>query len=193
MSALPKHREKIIRAAAKLFRQSGYAATGINEIAALSKAPKGSLYHYFPAGKEEIAEAALRYAGALVRDTLADLAAKHERPEAMLRAYATLLAGWMRASGFADGCPVATTLLELAPASPAIAAAGAQILGEWADVFAAALVRAGAPTERAARLGSLAIAALEGALVIARVERSERAILGAAEEVAELFRGATTA
>jgi TetR/AcrR family transcriptional regulator, lmrAB and yxaGH operons repressor len=191
MSALPKHREKIIRAAAKLFRQSGYAATGINEIAALSKAPKGSLYHYFPAGKEEIAEAALRYAGALVRDTLADLAAKHERPEAMLRAYAKLLAGWMRASDFADGCPVATTLLELAPASADIAAAGAQILGEWAGVFAAALVRAGASPERAARLGSLAIAALEGALIVARVERSERAILGAAEEVAGLFESAT--
>jgi len=126
-----------------------------------------------------------------VRDTLADLASKHERPEAMLRAYAALLAGWMGASGFADGCPVATTLLELAPASADIAAAGSQILGEWAGVFAAALVRAGTPPERAARLGALAIAALEGALIAARVERSERAILGAAEEVAGLFRGAT--
>ncbi len=59
--ALPKHRSAIIAAAAKLFRRQGYAATGINEIADAAGAPKGSLYHYFPDGKDQIAEAAVRF------------------------------------------------------------------------------------------------------------------------------------
>jgi TetR/AcrR family transcriptional repressor of lmrAB and yxaGH operons len=43
MSAPPRHRGAIVRAAAALFRRNGYAATGINEIAEVSGAPKGSL------------------------------------------------------------------------------------------------------------------------------------------------------
>ena len=64
MSAPPRHRGAIVRAAATLFRRNGFAATGINEIAEVSGAPKGSLYHYFPDGKDQIAEAAIRFAGA---------------------------------------------------------------------------------------------------------------------------------
>ena len=60
-------------------------------------------------------------------------------------------------------------------------------------MFAAALIRAGAAPERAARLGSLAIAALEGALILARVQGGDRAILSAADEVADLFERATQA
>src|SRR4051812_25766766 len=74
MSRPPRHRGAIVRAAATLFRRNGYAATGINEIAEVSGAPKGSLYHYFPNGKEQIAEAAVRFAGAGVVATLEKLA-----------------------------------------------------------------------------------------------------------------------
>ncbi|HCR78137.1 MAG TPA: TetR/AcrR family transcriptional regulator, partial [Alcanivorax sp.] len=46
MGARPKHRDRLVRAAAELFRQRGYAATGINDILGLAAAPKGSFYHY---------------------------------------------------------------------------------------------------------------------------------------------------
>ena len=55
-----KHLEKLIGASIALFRRQGYAATGLAEILANSGAPKGSLYHYFPDGKEGMAEAAIR-------------------------------------------------------------------------------------------------------------------------------------
>jgi TetR/AcrR family transcriptional regulator, lmrAB and yxaGH operons repressor len=47
-------RARLLRAAQRLFRKRGYHATGINEILQLADAPKGSLYHHFPGGKEEI-------------------------------------------------------------------------------------------------------------------------------------------
>ena len=61
-----------------LFRRNGYAATGTNEIVAVSGAPKGSLYHYFPAGKAEIAAEAVTYAGGVVEATLKALASPPE-------------------------------------------------------------------------------------------------------------------
>ena len=81
MSAPPRHRGAIVRAAATLFRRNGFAATGINEIVEVSGAPKGSLYHYFPDGKDQIAEAAIRFAGAGLVATLEKLEKEHEISE----------------------------------------------------------------------------------------------------------------
>jgi TetR/AcrR family transcriptional regulator, lmrAB and yxaGH operons repressor len=186
MSAPPRHRGAIVRAAATLFRRNGYAATGINEIAEMSGAPKGSLYHYFPDGKDQIAEAAVRFAGAGVVATLDKLAQEHDTAAAMIRAYCKLLAGWMAKSGFRDGCPIATTLLEAAPQSAGMTAAGREAFAGWCAVIARALIRDGFSKKEAARLATLTVSSLEGALILARVEASARPI----EDVAKALAGA---
>jgi len=180
MSAPPKHRGAIVRAAATLFRRNGYAATGINEIADLAGAPKGSLYHYFPDGKDAIGEAAVRFAGKGLVVTLEKLEAEHNSAASMLQAYCRLLAGWMAKSGFRDGCPISTTLLESAPQSERIAQAGREAFAAWSAVIARALIRDGLAKAEARRLSTLAISAIEGALILSRVEASAAPI----EEVA---------
>jgi TetR/AcrR family transcriptional regulator, lmrAB and yxaGH operons repressor len=50
----PDTRSRILTAAQRLFRKRGYHATGLNDILELAQAPKGSMYHHFPAGKESI-------------------------------------------------------------------------------------------------------------------------------------------
>ena len=54
-------KDLFIETASKLFSLKGYHATGLNEILKASKAPKGSLYYYFPNGKEELALEAIRF------------------------------------------------------------------------------------------------------------------------------------
>jgi len=176
MSAPPRHRGAIIRAAAALFRRNGYAATGINEIAEVSGAPKGSLYHYFPGGKDQIGEAAVRFAGAGVVATLEKLEQDHTSAASMIQAYCRLLAGWMAKSGFRDGCPIATTLLESAPQSKEMAAAGREAFAGWCAVIARALLRDGFGAVEARRLATLTVSSIEGALILARVESSARPI-----------------
>ena len=107
-------RDKIIRATAQLLRQRGFAATGLADIIETSGAPKGSLYHYFPGGKDDIAVEALRYAGEKVRATLTELAGEQPSAAAVMRRYGAMVAGWLADSKFRDGCPIATTLLETA-------------------------------------------------------------------------------
>ena len=186
MPAPPRHRGAIVRAAATLFRRNGFAATGINEIAEVSGAPKGSLYHYFPGGKDQIAEAAVRFAGAGVVATLEKLEREHDSAAAMIRAYCRLLAGWMAKSGFRDGCPIATTLLESAPQSAGMAGVGREAFAGWCAVIARALVRDGFSRVEARRLSTLAVASIEGALILARVE----ACAGPIEDVAKSLAGA---
>jgi TetR/AcrR family transcriptional regulator, lmrAB and yxaGH operons repressor len=50
----PDTRSRILTAAQRLFRKRGYHATGLNDILELANAPKGSMYHHFPGGKEAI-------------------------------------------------------------------------------------------------------------------------------------------
>jgi TetR/AcrR family transcriptional repressor of lmrAB and yxaGH operons len=99
----------------------------------------------------------------------------------------------MASSDFRDGCPIATTLLETAPRSAAIRDAGAVALADWARVFGDALRARGAEPLRAARLAALAVAAIEGALLQARVAESRQPLLDAAEELALAFEAAIRA
>jgi TetR/AcrR family transcriptional repressor of lmrAB and yxaGH operons len=182
-----KHRGKIVRAAAMLFRRVGYTATGMNDIVALSGAPKGSVYHYFPGGKEQIAHEALGYAGALVTHTLTDLARKCPSTAAMVKCYANMLVEWLSESDFQDGCPVTTTLLETASSMPSLSQLGRDIFGEWQAIFAAKLVADGLSEKRAASLAALALSSIEGALVLARVAREGTPIEHVAEEIGALM------
>ncbi|HAJ55397.1 MAG TPA: TetR/AcrR family transcriptional regulator, partial [Lactobacillus sp.] len=59
-------REKLVATAADLFQEEGVRATGLSKILAVSGTPKGSLYYYFPEGKEQLIKAAIEYAGAQI-------------------------------------------------------------------------------------------------------------------------------
>src|ERR1700743_1228840 len=56
-------RERMVRSAAQLIRRKGVAGTGMREIVTEADAPRGSLQHYFPGGKEELVSDALLWAG----------------------------------------------------------------------------------------------------------------------------------
>ena len=187
MPAAPKHRPGIINTSVTLFRRNGYAATGLNEIVDESGAPKGSLYYYFPAGKASIAEAAVEEAGRRVAETLKKLAAECEGTGKLIKAHARLLAGWMRQSGFRDGCPITTVLLELAPEERKVTEAGRKAYALRNDILQQKLIADGFPRRRAERLAALCTSALQGALIQSRVERSDAPILAAAEELADLL------
>ena len=96
----------------------------------------------------------------------------------------------MAQSSWHDGCPITTTLLEMAADDAAIRQAGQDAFAAWSEVIAAALCRDGVAEEEARRLAAFSIAALEGALVQARVEQDAAPIREAAAQLERLFRSA---
>ncbi|WP_321489386.1 helix-turn-helix domain-containing protein [uncultured Hyphomonas sp.] len=192
MAAAAKHREALLAASVRLFRQKGYAATGLAEILAESGAPKGSLYHYFPGGKAEIGAEAVALAGNTVAHTLEELAAEADGPGELMARYLDLMAGWMAASDFRDGSPITTTLLETVPEHEAIRQAGADAFDAWAGVLTESAVAAGIPLARAESLARFAISALEGALIQCRVAGNAAPLRLVAEELGALYAAAQT-
>jgi TetR/AcrR family transcriptional regulator, lmrAB and yxaGH operons repressor len=187
MPAVAKHRQPIINTAVTLFRRQGYSRTGLNEIVDVSGAPKGSLYHYFPLGKSSIAMAAVKEAGQRVAATLTKIAEESRSTGELLKRHAELLAGWMRASGFRDGCPITTVLLELAPGDRDVTEAGRAAYRARVAILSDKLIADGFQRARADALAILCTSALQGALIQARVERSGRPLEITAAELARLL------
>src|SRR5438270_13116353 len=99
---------KTLAAAAKLFRQQGYHGTALHDILAAGGAPRGSLYFHFPDGKEEIALATVALGAEAVRAFIAQ-AAEAETMDGFLITLARGMGANLEASGFNEGCPLATT------------------------------------------------------------------------------------
>jgi TetR/AcrR family transcriptional repressor of lmrAB and yxaGH operons len=176
-----------IAAAASLFRRQGYAATGLETILAASGAPKGSFYHHFPGGKEDLAVEAVRLGGRQVMERLAQAAAVSATAGALVTAAAAAQAAELHDSGYELGCPVATLTLELAGTSEAVADESRSAFERWAEPLAGKLRAAGRTSAEAAGLARWAIANLEGALLLARASRDASIITDAAEITARVL------
>lgn len=163
-------RIRMIHAAVPLLQRCGVLGTAFADVLAASGAPRGSVYHHFPGGKAQLAEEATAYAGSAISQGLE--ATLTEDP---LEAIGQLVDLWRqiaRASDFDAGCAVVAGALDPAPASGARRAAAAAF-ADWQRQIAASLVDRGVAEEIAAEFGTTAVAAVEGAVILARAERSD--------------------
>ncbi|MBL4741198.1 MAG: TetR/AcrR family transcriptional regulator [Sneathiella sp.] len=179
-----QHRKSLIQTTIRLLRRQGYAATGLNEILKISKAPKGSLYYYFPGGKEELAAISVTAASKTVLETLEKLEDTTASAPEFISRYCTLLMGWMELSNYAEGCPISTTLLEMVPQSDLIARAGRDGFTSWKSVFIRVFSRDGLKAQEAQEKATFLMAAIQGALLLSRVEQSSAPLKGVGNQKA---------
>lgn len=178
-------RRRAIKATGRLVQEQGYAATGLDEVLAVSGAPKGSFYHHFPGGKEQLVAEALTASGENIRrliDAVVDDAAS---TPAVVRAIGAFQADLLENSGFEHGCPVATVTLEVASRSERIRAAASAAYDSWIASLERALQRDGHPDP--ARVARFTLATLEGALVLARAAADASIVTDVAEDVAAML------
>jgi TetR/AcrR family transcriptional regulator, lmrAB and yxaGH operons repressor len=177
----------MVRAAARLFRAQGYPATGWRQVVTESAAPWGSQAHHFPGGKEQLGAEALSWAATgferAIRTVFAGV-----HPADAVRRWVAAAAAELAASGWRDGCPVATVTLETAHCSDALGAACAAALGSWHAALADALAGRGLAEPQARSLATLVLAGIEGALILARAERSARPLEDVGRELAAVLR-----
>ena len=181
----PDSRTRMIASAAELFREQGYSATGFRDVVEHSGAPRGSIYHHFPGGKAQLAQEVVQLASDVTARRIERAAADGD-PQAMLDAFAD---GWRRQlerSDFRAGCPVVAVAVE-ADAAPGVAAAATEAFERWEALFAQALRKAGIPRARAARIATLAVAAIEGAVIQSRAAHSAAPLDAVMREVGALI------
>jgi AcrR family transcriptional regulator len=177
-------RERILIAAAELFRRKGYTGTGLKEIVAAADAPFGSLYHHFPGGKEEVGLEVVRVAGGMYATMIPYLLAANDDLEVAIRDSFRLAGEHLEASGWQDACPIATIALEVASVNEPIRQATAEAFATWVEDCAELLRTRGLDEQAATTLGFALVTALEGAFVLARASRSVEPLERAGEVIA---------
>ena len=166
-------RERMVRSAAQLIRRKGVSGTGMREIVIEADAPRGSLQHYFPGGKEELVSDALLWMG--------DVAARRiqrcldglqvRTPGALL---ASILDVWRRdlvREEFSAGCPLVAAAADTATTSTQLRQVLQRSFDGWIEPLSASLEQLGVPSDRSGNLAIVVIAALEGAIILARIRQ----------------------
>ena len=190
MTEVGQTRERIAEAAAALFRRDGYAATGLKRISARSGAPFGSIYHFFPGGKQALAEHAIRTAGVAYGEHVSALLDSVADPVESLRHAFEAAASDLAGNDYADACPIATLALEVASSDETLRAASADVFTGWVDDGSAWFGRFVDDPATARWLAQSMIMLLEGAFLLSRTHRDPEPLRAAGRAIAELTRAA---
>ncbi|WP_020142923.1 TetR/AcrR family transcriptional regulator [Terracoccus sp. 273MFTsu3.1] len=182
-------RERIVYEAAQHLRRTGVAGTGLREVVSAAAAPRGSLQHYFPGGKDQLVGEALEWAGTWAAERVDEHLARMRRPSAS-RLFDAITDDWatdLASRDFERGCPVAAAVVDCADTNDAVRQAASAALQTWQRPITEALVAMGRGPRRAQALSTLMLCALEGAIVLARAQRDTAPLRLVARELAPVL------
>ena len=161
-------RRHIIERTVVLLAKKGLQGASFSQILEESGAPRGSLYHHFPGGKDELVLAAVGLAGDQAMAVLDKLAGRPA--DEIASAFISLWRLVLTRSDFGAGCAVAA--VTVAAETPALRDTAGEVFRRWRIRLADLLAAGGVPAERGMALAAGLISACEGAVILARGERS---------------------
>src|SRR5947209_3236965 len=165
-------RDRIVDSTAELFRRQGYTGTGVKQIVTEASAPFGSLYHFFPGGKEQLGEEVIRWSGQMYLQLFVTVAGDAPDVGTGVERLFDGAAETLRETGYADACPIATVALEVASTSEPLRKATADVFDSWISAATEWFAASGIARERARELSLHMLSALEGAFIFSRALRS---------------------
>jgi len=169
-------KQQILETAARLFEKQGYHATGLSEIIRESGAPKGSLYYYFPEGKEQIGAETALWSGAQMGERIRFGLAQAEKPSEAVHLLAQGIARAVEQSGFTAGGPLMILAAESAVNSEQLNQACREAHEQMQAVFAEKF-------SGDVDLAQFVISTLEGAILLSRVQHSGEPLRRVAERL----------
>lgn len=164
-------RQTIVAATNELWRRQGYNATGMSEISRMSGATTGSIYHFFPGGKAELARAVIAETGAAYGDLFELILSDFDDLADGVDGFFVAAAEALEADDFIDLCPIGTVAREVASTDASLREATNLVFGDWARRFSDRLVAEGIEVTEAEAVSAALIGLVEGGFVLARVRR----------------------
>ncbi len=170
-------KDRILDTTAELFRRYGYTGTGLKQIVQRANAPFGSLYHFFPGGKEELGAEVIRRSGRMYQELVTPILTSggSDVLTGLANVY-TGAAAVLQDTDYEDACPIATVALEVASVNETLREATAEVFESWVESATSYFTGAGIAETQARQLAIGMIAALEGAFVLARATKSKEAL-----------------
>lgn len=179
----------MLASAVEVLRERGAGGLTIDAVLAHSGAPRGSVYHHFPGGRNQLLREALAFAGDEITakiDEAADVSAT-----ALLRQFVELWSDVLTSSDFTAGNPVLAAAIGWGADEQQFTTLAAEIFTRWRDAARQTYIREGFDPPEATALAHMTIAALEGAAVLCRCMRSLDPLNDVAYEIEFLIKART--
>lgn len=178
-----KPKDVLIETASGLFQLRGYYGVGLNDIIEESGIPKGSLYHYFPNGKEELAVAAVNHSQEHVLLEIQDV---FERVENPIHAIQELI--YQLSDKFGDGhtlvgSPIGTIAGEKHSTSEPIRIACQLAFERWQSVYKEKLIEIGYSQTQSENLSTVLNALIEGGILLSLTKKSGKPLREIADQI----------
>ena len=183
-------RQTLINIGTVLFTQKGFSSTSLDEIVVAAKIPKGSFYYYFR-GKEDFAiEVIKNYGNYFSRKLERILNDQTKSPLERLRAFMDEATSGVMRYEFKRGCLIGNLGQEMASLEEGFRITLLDVIRDWRDRIEACVEEAKEVGEINVTLDSDVLSrffwsAWEGAVLCAKLERSERPL----QIVSEVFIG----
>lgn len=187
---MARTRERLISASAALFGRQGYVGTGVKQIVETAGAPFGSMYHFFPNGKEELGAETIRWSGAIYGQLIDLFYEPGDDPVTATRRFFDGAAETLRQTDFVDACPIATVALEVASTSEPLRQATADVFESWLANLAGRFRELGLTKSQARNLSVSVFCLLEGSFILARATRDDSHVRTAGRAASETVRAA---
>lgn len=182
-------RQKMLVSSVELLRERGAGGVTVDAVLSRSRSPRGSVYHHFPGGRSEIISEALALAG----DTIGTIIEQATTMGSLgaLRRFGRFWNKLLRESDFNAGCPVVSVAVGGSPDDQHLRPAVAEIFQRWHQALVEAIISDGVDAQRAHRLATMAVAAIEGAIILCRLQRSTTPLDDVITELGSLIASAT--
>ena len=182
-----KPKDVLIETASRLFKVRGYCGVGLNDIIEESGIPKGSLYHYFPEGKEQLAIAAIDNTKKLVIEDIQAVFDGASNPIDAFQAYVYELSRVFGEGGDPIGSPIGTIAGEKHSTSEPIRLACEATFKDWQSIYMEKFLEAGYLEQQATSLAIVFHALTEGGILLALTMKSGKPLESIAEQIPSLF------
>ncbi len=161
-------RRKMIESTVTLLAMRGLQRTAFSDVLERSGAPRGSIYHHFPKGKDELVDAAIELSGERALRVLDNV--EGESPAAITAYFLDIWREVLVRSDLRAGCAVLA--VTVATDSQDQLEHAAAIFRAWQGRLTELYVAAGVEPDTASAFATTLIAASEGAVVLSRAQQS---------------------
>ena len=178
----------IIETSTELFQQKGYKNVGLNEILKKCKISKGSLYHHFPNGKEELLITCLENLNESIINNIENVFREFSSTKEATKAEIERLIEDFEKEKIVKGYTFSSIVSEMSSFSDSVREVCNRLYKGIQNIFLKKLIEDGLSHDEAYSISLIITTSIEGALMLCQTEKSSNPLKTIANTLPDLLK-----